>query len=92
MSKVGSIGIWVGCRWFWGFNRVWDIEGGCAVIFDAVWGTEGGWGVVFDGVRGVEGGWRVDLGVVGLFVVGSGVLSAFTGWRVAVCRFWASAC
>ena len=28
--------------------------------------------------------------MVGLFVIGSGVLSAFAGWRVAVCRFRAS--
>ena len=89
---MGGVGVRVGCRWFWGFDGVRDVEGGCAAVFDGVWGVEGGWGAVFDGVRGVEGGWRADLGVVGLFVVGSGVLSAFAGWRVAVCRFRASAC
>ena len=90
--KVGGVGVRVGCCWFWGFHGVRDIKGGCAVVFDAVWGVKGGWGAVFDGVRGIKGGWRADLGVVGLFVIGSGVLSAFAGWRVAVCRFRASVC
>ena len=43
-----------------------------------------GWGAVFDGVWGVEAGWSADLGVFGLFVVGSRVSMAFMGWRVAV--------
>ena len=60
----------VGSHWFWGFNVVQDIEGACAAVFD--------------GVRGVEGGWSADLGVFALFVVGSEVLTAFMGWRVAV--------
>jgi len=67
LSKAGGSGIinWAGiqggCHWFWGFNGVWNVEGGCAVVFDGVWGVEGGWGAVFDRVRGVEGGWSADL-------------------------------
>jgi hypothetical protein len=79
-SKAGGVGVQVGCRWFWGFDGVRDIEGGCAVVFDGVWGVDGGWGAVFDGVRGVEGGWSADLGAVGLLGVGSGVSTAFA-WR-----------
>ena len=63
-------GVRVGCRWFWGFDRARDVEGGCAAVFD--------------GVRGVEGGWSADLGWFGLLVVRSGVSMAFAGWRVAV--------
>ena len=40
------------------------------------------WG--FDGVQDVKGGWGADLGVFGWFVVGSGLSTAFAGWRVAV--------
>jgi len=80
VSKVGGVGVQVGCRWFWGFDGVRDVEGGCAVVFDGVWGIDGGWGAVFDGVRGVEGGWNADLGAVGLLGVGSGVSTAFA-WR-----------
>ena len=47
-----------------------DVEGACAAVFDRVWG--------------VEGGWSADLGVFVLFVIGSEVSTAFTGWRVAV--------
>ena len=76
MSKVGSLalsirhGVRVGCCWFWGFDRVRDVEGGCAAGFD--------------GIRGVEGGWSADLGLFGLFVVHSGISTAFAGWREAV--------
>jgi hypothetical protein len=33
------------CHWFWGFNRVWDVKSGCAIVFDKIWGVEGGWNV-----------------------------------------------
>ena len=66
LLKVGGIGIQVGCCWFWGFDGVQDIEGGCAVVFDGVWGVEGGWGVVFDGVRVIKGGWTSGKGGLAL--------------------------
>lgn len=81
LSKMGGVGIQVGCRWFWGFKGVWDIEGGCTVVFDGVWGVKGGLGAIFDGVWGIKDGWSVDLGVIGLLVIGSGVSSAW----VVVC-------
>lgn len=43
LSKMGGVGIQVGCRWFWGFKGVWDIEGGCTVVFDGVWGVKVVW-------------------------------------------------
>jgi hypothetical protein len=77
-------GVQVGCRWFWGFNRVQDIKGGCAAVFDVVWGIESDWGVAFNGVQGVENGWNANLEVFEVFVIGSGVLTTFIEWRVAV--------
>jgi hypothetical protein len=69
---------------FWAVDRIRDIGGGCAPVFDGVWGVEGSWGVVFDGGWVVEGGWSADMGMFGLFAVGSGVSTAFAGWWVAV--------
>jgi hypothetical protein len=46
--------VWVGCRWFWGFNGVWDVKDG--------WGADlgvFGWFVVGSGLSMAFAGWRV---------------------------------
>ena len=49
-------GVWVGCRWFWGFDGVRDIEGGWGVDLGVF-----GWFVVGSGLSTVFAGWRVAV-------------------------------